>query len=179
MESASWPPGGRRESIRGTNPDSTDRGAPLGSGVVRPISILLVEDNPGDVRLTIEALREGKISNHLSVAGDGAEALAFARRQGRFAAAQPPDLILLDLDLPIKDGRQVLVELKADPELRRIPVVILTVSRDEQDALRAEQLAAWAYITKPVDLQQFITVIESIEKVWLTVAIYPRELQPE
>ncbi len=89
------------------------------------------------------------------------------------------DLILLNPDLPIKDGRQVLVELKADPELRRIPVVILTVSRDEQDALRAEQLAAWAYITKPLDLQQFIRVIESIEKFWLTVAIYPRELQPE
>jgi CheY-like chemotaxis protein len=144
---------------------------------VRPIDILLVEDNPGDVRLTIEGLREGKISNHLSVARDGLEALAFVRRQGRFSNAPRPDLILLDLDLPIKDGRQVLAEIKADPDLSTIPIVILTISRDDHDLLRAEQLAAWAYITKPLDLEQFIGVIESIEHFWLSVAIYPRELQ--
>jgi CheY-like chemotaxis protein len=177
MESSFWqrPPLNRAWAGE-AQPDGT--GGELSNSGARPIDILLVEDNAGDVRLAIEALREGKISNHLSVARDGAEAMAFVRQQGRFASAQRPDLILLDLDLPIKDGRLVLAELKADPDLRSIPVVILTVSRNQQDRLRAEQLAAWAYITKPVDLQQLIAVIESIEAFWLTVAIYPRELQP-
>ncbi len=145
------------------------------SAAPRQIDIRLVADNPGDVGLAIEALREGKISNQLSVARDGAEALTFVRRQARFANAPRPDLILLDLDLPIKDGRQVLAEIKADPDLDTIPVVILTVSRVEQDVLQAQHLAAWAYITKPVDLQQFIAVIESIDDFWLTIATFPRQ----
>ena len=144
----------------------------------RPIAILLVEDNDGDVRLTIEALREGKISNHLSIARDGAEAMAFVRREGRFASAPRPDLILLDLDLPLKDGRQVLAEVKADPHLSAIPVVILTVSRAQQDVLRAHQLDAKAYITKPVDPEQFLRVIQAIDEFSLTISLFPSESQP-
>jgi two-component system, chemotaxis family, response regulator Rcp1 len=144
----------------------------------RPIEILLVEDNPGDARLTIEALRDGKVSNSLSVAHDGLEALAFVRRQRHFAAAPRPDLILLDLDLPVKDGREVLAEIKADPELRAIPVVIMTISRAESDMLRAQQLDVRAYITKPVDLRQFIDVIHSIEEFWVSAAVFPHEWQP-
>ncbi len=144
----------------------------------RPIHILLVEDNEGDVRLTIEALRDGKISNQLSRARDGAEALAFVRREGRFASAPRPDLILLDLDLPFKNGRQVLAEIKADPGLSCIPVVILTASRAEQDMLRAHQLDARAYITKPVDLQQFIAVIKAIEEFSVTISLFPGEFRP-
>jgi CheY-like chemotaxis protein len=139
----------------------------------RPIEILLVEDNPGDVRLTIEALRESKVRNHLSVARDGVEALAFVRREGAHAQAVRPDLILLDLNLPRKDGREVLAELKADPDLKTIPVVILTTSRAEQDVLRSYELQANCYITKPVDLDQFITVVKSIEDFWLTIVTLP------
>ena len=141
----------------------------------RPIEILLVEDNPGDVRLTIEALREGKVRNNLNVASDGVEALAFLRRTGSFASAPRPDLILLDLNLPKKDGREVLSEIKADRGLRSIPVVILTTSRAEQDVLRSYHLHANCYITKPVDLDQFITVVKSIEDFWLTIVTLPRE----
>ena len=139
----------------------------------RPIEILLVEDNPGDVRLTIEALRESKVRNHLSVARDGVEALAFVRREGAHAEAVRPDLILLDLNLPRKDGREVLAELKADPDLKTIPVVILTTSRAEQDVLRSYELQANCYISKPVDLDQFITVVKSIEDFWLTIVRLP------
>jgi CheY-like chemotaxis protein len=141
----------------------------------RPIEILLVEDNPGDVRLTIEALRESKVRNHLSVARDGVEALAFVRREGAHAEAVRPDLILLDLNLPRKDGREVLAELKADPDLKTIPVVILTTSRAEQDVLRSYELQANCYISKPVDLDQFITVVKSIEDFWLTIVTLPRQ----
>ena len=141
----------------------------------RPIEILLVEDNPGDVRLTIEALRESKVRNHLSVARDGVEALAFLRREGTLAEAVRPDLILLDLNLPRKDGREVLAELKADPDLKTIPVVILTTSRAEQDVLRSYELQANCYISKPVDLDQFITVVKSIEDFWLTIVTLPRQ----
>jgi CheY-like chemotaxis protein len=141
----------------------------------RPIEILLVEDNPGDVRLTIEALRESKVRNHLSVARDGVEALAFVRREGAHAQAVRPDLILLDLNLPRKDGREVLAELKADPDLKTIPVVILTTSRAEQDVLRSYELQANCYISKPVDLDQFITVVKSIEDFWLTIVTLPRQ----
>ena len=130
----------------------------------QPIDILLVEDNEGDVRLTIEALRDGKISNQLSVARDGFEALAFVRREGRFAAAPRPGLILLDLDLPLKDGRQVLVDLKVDPILSAIPVVILTASQAQTDVLRAHQLDARAYITKPVDLEKFLSVVRQLKR---------------
>jgi chemotaxis family two-component system response regulator Rcp1 len=139
----------------------------------RPIEILLVEDSPGDVRLTKEALREGKIRNHLSVATDGELALAFLRREGGYANAPRPDVVLLDLNLPKKDGREVLTELKADPRLRRIPVVVLTTSSNEEDILRAYDLHANCYITKPVDLDQFISVVQSIESFWLTIVTLP------
>jgi two-component system, chemotaxis family, response regulator Rcp1 len=141
----------------------------------RPIEILLVEDNPGDVRLTIEALKEAKVRNHLSVAKDGVEALAFLRREGSYTDVARPDLILLDLNLPRKDGREVLAEIKADASLRAIPVVILTTSRAEQDVLRSYELHANCYITKPVDLDQFITVVKSIESFWLTIVTLPRQ----
>ena len=139
----------------------------------RPIEILLVEDNPGDVRLTVEGLNEGKVRNNLHLARDGVEALAFLRREGEFQNAVRPDLILLDLNLPRKDGREVLQDLKSDPLLRTIPVVVLTTSRSEQDVLRSYELQANCYITKPVDLEQFITVVKSIEDFWLTIVTLP------
>jgi CheY-like chemotaxis protein len=139
----------------------------------RPVEILLVEDSPGDVRLTREALRDGKVRNNLSVVTDGVEALAFLRREGRYADAPRPDVILLDLNLPKKDGREVLAEVKADERLRRIPVVVLTTSADERDVLRSYELQAACYITKPVDLDQFIAVVQSIEDFWLTIVTLP------
>jgi len=141
----------------------------------RPVEILLVEDNPGDVRLTIEALRESNFINNLNVARDGVEALAYLRREGKFANSVRPDLILLDLNLPRKDGREVLAEIKADPKLHTIPIVVLTTSRAEQDVLRSYELQANCFITKPVDLEQFITVVKSIENFWLTVVTLPGE----
>lgn len=141
--------------------------------MTRPIEVLLVEDNPGDVRLTREALKEGKVHNNLHVAPDGVEALAFLRREGRYADAVRPDLILLDLNLPRKGGREVLEEIKGDPALRHIPVVILTSSSAEQDIARAYDLHANCYISKPVDLDQFITVVKSIEDFWFTVVKLP------
>ncbi|MBD0321612.1 MAG: response regulator [Gemmatimonadetes bacterium] len=141
----------------------------------RPIEVLLVEDNPGDVRLTREALKEGKVHNNLHVAPDGVEALAFLRREGRYADAVRPDLILLDLNLPRKGGREVLEEVKSDPALRHIPVVILTSSQAEQDIARAYDLHANCYISKPVDLDQFITVVKSIEDFWFTVVKLPTQ----
>jgi len=139
----------------------------------RPVEILLVEDNPGDVRLTVEAFNEGKVRNNLSVVADGVEALAFLRREGKYADAARPDLILLDLNLPKKDGREVLAEIKEDPNLRRIPVVVLTTSQEEKDILQAYDLRTNAYITKPVDLDQFLTVVRSIEDFWLTIVKLP------
>jgi CheY-like chemotaxis protein len=139
----------------------------------RPIEVLLVEDNPGDVRLTREALKEGKVNNNLHVAPDGVEALAFLRREGPHAGAVQPDLILLDLNLPRKGGREVLEEIKSDPALRHIPVVILTSSQAEQDIARAYDLHANCYISKPVDLDQFINVVRSIEDFWFTVVKLP------
>ncbi len=143
------------------------------NAIGRPVEILLVEDNPGDVRLTIEALHESKVRNTLSVATDGVEALAFLRREGRYGGAPRPDLILLDLNLPKMDGREVLAAIKADQELRTIPVVILTTSHAEQDILKSYNLHANCYITKPVDLDQFITVVKSIEDFWLTIVTLP------
>jgi two-component system, chemotaxis family, response regulator Rcp1 len=140
---------------------------------VRPVQILLVEDNPGDVRLTIEALKEAKVVNKLTVVKDGIEALSLLRRQGQHARAARPDLILLDLNLPRKDGREVLAEIKADDNLKHIPVVILTTSQDEQDVLKSYNLYANCYITKPVDLEQFITVVKSIEHFWLGIVVLP------
>jgi len=140
---------------------------------IRPIEILLVEDNPGDVRLTLEALKEGKVLNKLSIVKDGVEAMEFLRRQKKFSKTVRPDLVLLDLNLPRKDGREVLAEIKSDPDLRRIPVVILTTSRSEQDILKSYDQNANCYITKPVDLNQFMEVVQSIENFWLTIVQLP------
>jgi chemotaxis family two-component system response regulator Rcp1 len=139
----------------------------------KPVEILLVEDNPGDVRLTVEALKDAKVCNNLHVAEDGVEAMAFLRREGRYADAPRPDVILLDLNLPKKDGREVLTEVKEDSDLRRIPVVVLTVSQAEEDILKTYDLHANCYITKPVDLDRFLTVVRSIEDFWLTVVKLP------
>lgn len=141
----------------------------------RLIEILLIEDNPGDVRLTQEVLREGKIFNHLNVVEDGVQAIEFLHRQGKFTRAPRPDLILLDLNLPRKDGREVLEEIKFNLELRRIPVVVLTTSQSEDDILRAYNFHANCYITKPIDLEQFIKVVRSIEAFWLTIVKLPPE----
>jgi len=141
----------------------------------KPVEILLVEDNPGDVRLTMETLRESKIHNNLYAVEDGVEALAFLCREGKYADKPRPDLILLDLNLPKKDGREVLAEIKEDPGLKRIPVVVLTTSEAEQDILKAYDLHANCYITKPVDLDQFIKIVKSIEDFWLTIVKLPNE----
>ncbi len=139
----------------------------------RPIVILLVEDNPGDVRLTREAFKEGKVRNLLIVASDGIEAMSMLRRQGAHSDAPRPDLILLDLNVPRMDGRQVLAEIKGDPDLRRIPVVVLTTSKAEEDILRTYDLNANCYITKPVDFDKFLTVVKSIDQFWLTIVNLP------
>jgi two-component system, chemotaxis family, response regulator Rcp1 len=138
-----------------------------------PVEILLVEDNPGDVDLAREALENSKIRNTLSVVGDGEDALAFLRRKGKYAAAPRPDLILLDLNLPKKSGREVLAEIKSDEDLKRIPVVILTVSKDEEDILESYNLHANCFITKPIDLHQFLRVVRAIEDFWLTIVKLP------
>lgn len=138
-----------------------------------PVEILLVEDSPSDAELTVEALREAKVRNHLNVVEDGVEAMRFLRREGDYALAPRPDLIMLDLNLPRKDGREVLAELKADPLLKTIPVVVLTTSRAEQDVLRAYDLHANCYVTKPVDFEQFLQVVRSIESFWLLVVTLP------
>lgn len=140
-----------------------------------PIEILLVEDNAGDVRLTREILKETKVHNNLQVVRDGVEAMEFLRRKGKHGAAVRPDLILLDLNLPKKDGREVLSEIKEDPDLRRIPVVILTTSKAEQDVVKSYNLHANCYIAKPVDLEQFIAVVKAIEGFWLTIVKLPKE----
>ncbi|HDS45341.1 MAG TPA: response regulator [Methanomicrobia archaeon] len=141
----------------------------------KPIEILLVEDNPGDIRLTREGLKEGRILNNLSVVEDGVEAMAFLRREAEYADAPRPDLILLDLNLPKKDGREVLIEIKSDPQLRRIPVVILTTSRAEEDIKSTYNQHANCYITKPVDFDQFVNVVKTIEDFWLTIVRLPPE----
>jgi len=138
-----------------------------------PIEILLAEDNPADVRLAQEALKEGKVLNRVTVVEDGVEAMKFLKREERYEYAPTPDLVLLDLNMPKKDGRQVLAEMKMDPELRRIPVVILTTSQAEQDILRAYDLHANCYVTKPVDLDQFFEIVQSIEQFWLSVVTMP------
>ena len=143
----------------------------------RPIDILMVEDNPGDVRLAHEAFKEAKILNEVHVVEDGEEALAFLRRQGKYANVVRPELILLDLNLPKKDGREVLAEIKEDPDLRRIPVVILTVSEAEEDIIKTYDLHANCYITKPVDLDGFMEVVKAIDGFWLTVVKLPPKEQ--
>ena len=139
----------------------------------RSIEILLVEDNPGDVRLTIEAMREAKLSNRLHIAEDGVEAMQFLRREGRFGDAPRPDLILLDLNLPKKDGREVLAEIKSEPSLKRIPVVVLTTSRAEEDVLRTYDLHANCYVTKPVDIEQFTKIVKQIDEFWFKLVTLP------
>lgn len=139
----------------------------------RPIEILLVEDNKGDVRLTVEALKEGKVLNNMTVAEDGEKAMAVLRRQGHYASIPRPDIILLDLNLPKKDGREVLEDIKNDDSLKVIPVVVLTTSEDEQDVLRSYKLHANCYVTKPVDLGQFLNVVKTIEDFWFTVVVLP------
>lgn len=146
-----------------------------GFGINRPIEILLVEDNPGDVRLTVEALKDGKIRNNLSVVRDGVQAMTFLRREGKYAESPRPDLILLDLNLPRKDGREVLSEIKKSPTMQHTPVVVLTTSDARPDILRSYELHANCYITKPVDLEQFIQVVRSIEDFWLTIVRLPSD----
>jgi CheY-like chemotaxis protein len=140
----------------------------------RTIEILLVEDNPGDARLTLEAFKEGKVLNHFTVMKDGVEALEYLRREGPYGSAKVPDLILLDLNLPRKSGREVLAEIKTDERLRTIPVVVLTTSADERDVARAYGQHANCYITKPVDLEQFLRAVHSIEDFWLTLVTLPK-----
>jgi chemotaxis family two-component system response regulator Rcp1 len=143
------------------------------SKLVRPIEILLVEDNPGDVDLTREAMENSKIRVALHVVSDGVEAMAFLKRSGKYASAPRPDIVLLDLNLPKKSGREVLAEIKEDPDLKRIPVVILTISKDEEDILKSYNLHANCYITKPIELNQFIKVVKTIEDFWLTIVKLP------
>lgn len=145
----------------------------MSDGQGRAVRILLVEDNPGDVRLVREALREGKISHELSIVGDGVEAMAFLRREGCYAHVPHPDLVMLDLNLPRKDGRVVLAEIKDDPTLRRLPVVVLTTSSDERDIVASYGLHANAVVTKPIDLDQFIAAVQAIENFWFTIAALP------
>lgn len=143
---------------------------------MKPIDILLVEDNPGDARLTREALAQSKVRNVLHHARDGEEALAFLRHQGRFAESPTPDLVLLDLNLPRRDGREVLEDIKGDPKLMHIPVVILTSSQAEEDILRSYRLHANCFITKPVDLEQLTKVVQGIEQFWFTLVKLPPEV---
>jgi chemotaxis family two-component system response regulator Rcp1 len=141
--------------------------------ISKNIEILLVEDNPADVRLAQEAFKDAKVNNVLYTVGDGVEAMAFLHRQGKYADVGRPDLILLDLNLPKKDGREVLAEIKTDEHLKLIPVVILTVSKDEEDILKTYNLHANCYITKPIDFEQFMKVVKGIEEFWLTIVKLP------
>ena len=139
----------------------------------RAVEILLVEDDPGHARLTLEAFKDARIRNNIDVVENGEEAMAFLRRQGTYGQAVSPDIIMLDLNLPKKDGREVLAELKADARLRRIPIIILTASTAEEDVQGAYQLHANCYIAKPIDLDQFMKVVQSIEDFWLTIVMLP------
>ena len=139
----------------------------------RPIEILLVEDNPADVRLTVEVFKDSRITNHISVVTDGVEAMDFLRKKGNYAGVTRPDLVLLDLNLPRKDGREVLSEIKADPDLKTIPVIVLTTSDADQDVWKAYDSGVNSYITKPVDLDQFIRIFRTIEEFWLTIVKLP------
>lgn len=142
--------------------------------IPRPIEVLLVEDDPGDVLLTTEAFEHNKVKNNLHVVNDGEQAMAFLRREDKYAGSPRPDLILLDLNLPRKDGREVLEEIKADEDLRSVPVVVLTTSEADEDILRSYHLHANAYVTKPVDFDQFIRVVRQIDDFFVTVVKLPR-----
>jgi len=137
------------------------------------VDILLVEDNPGDVRLTKEALKDAKVLNEVYVAKDGVEAMEFLTKKGKFKEAPIPDMILLDLNLPRKDGREVLAEIKKDPKLKHIPVIILTTSKADEDIIKTYNLHANAYITKPVDLNRFVEIIHALEEFWFTIVKLP------
>ncbi len=139
----------------------------------KPIEILLVEDSPSDVRLTVEALKDAKMRNHLSVVSDGVEAVAFLKKAGKYADSPRPDLIFLDLNLPKKDGREVLREIKQDENIKAIPVVVITTSKSDEDILKSYNLHANCYITKPIDLEQFLIVVKAIESFWLTIVKLP------
>ena len=145
---------------------------------LRPIEILMVEDNPGDVRLTREALKGGKVLNEIHVVTDGVAALNFLRRKAPYEDKPRPDLVLLDLNLPKKDGREVLSEMKSDPDLKVIPVVILTTSQAEEDVIRAYNLNCNCYVTKPVDFEQFTRIVQAIEQFWLTIVTLPPHPAP-
>jgi len=141
--------------------------------LAKPIEVLLVEDNAGDIRLTKEAFEEGKVRLNLSVVRDGVEAIAFLRKEGNFAGTARPDLVLLDLNLPKKDGREVLKDMKNDPQLLRIPVVVLTTSASDEDVLSTYGLHANCYITKPVDMDRFIEIVKVLEEFWFTIVKLP------
>ncbi|MGA2368001.1 MAG: response regulator [Dehalococcoidia bacterium] len=145
----------------------------MAENVSKPVDVLLVEDNPGDVRLTREALKDAKLAINLHVAEDGEEAMAFLRHEGAYALKPRPDLVLLDLNLPKKDGKEVLSDIKNDSDLRRIPVVVVTTSKAEEDIIKSYDLHANCYVTKPLDLDQFVTVVHSIEQFWLTIVKLP------
>jgi two-component system, chemotaxis family, response regulator Rcp1 len=147
----------------------------INANVGRPIEILLVEDSPADVAMTVAALREGRIANNLHVVGDGVAAMAFLRRQGKYADAPRPDLVILDLNLPKMDGREVLEQVKADDDLKIIPVVVLTTSSSEEDVLRSYRLQANSYVTKPVGLEPFLAAVRGIEDFWLYLVKLPKE----
>ena len=140
----------------------------------KPVEILLVEDNPGDVRLTLEAFQEAKVCNKVHTVCDGVEAMAFLRQEGKYAQSPCPDIILLDLNLPKKDGREVLAEIKCDENMKRIPVVVLTTSKSEEDIIKSYELQASCYITKPVDLDNFLGTVKSIGDFWLAIVKLPR-----
>ena len=145
----------------------------MSASEAQPILILLVEDNAGDVRLTKEALKEGKVANSLHVVPDGVEALAFLKREGRYSGAPRPDLVLLDLNLPRLDGRAVLAQIKQSADLKRIPVVVLTTSKAEEDILKTYDLHANCYIQKPVEFEKFVSVVRMIDQFWLTIVKLP------
>jgi CheY-like chemotaxis protein len=149
------------------------------AAAIRPIDILLVEDNPGDIDLAKEALGMGKLHNTLHVVQDGVAALEFLRKKGNYAVVPRPDLIILDLNLPKKDGREVLAEIKEDATLKRIPVVVLTTSRAEEDVLKTYNLHANCFITKPLDMKQFLHVVQSIEEFWLSIVVLPNGVKKE
>lgn len=140
---------------------------------VKPVEILLVDDSPSDVRLTKEAIKDSKMFNNITVVRDGVEAMAYLHKEGAYADAIRPDLILLDLNMPRKDGRETLAEIKADPELKRIPVVVLTVSKAEEDVLKAYNLYANCYVTKPMDIEQFSKIVKTIDDFWFSIVTLP------
>ena len=149
----------------------------LDNASIKPIEILLVEDNPGDARLTLEGFKDARIRNNITVVEDGIEAMAYLRHQGPYADVALPDLVLLDLNMPKKDGREVLADMKADEALKQIPVLVFTISTAEKDILEAYHLQASAFITKPIDLDEFIRVVKSMTEFWLTVVKLPHDVR--